>query len=159
MKIEVSDYIKGLTKDKYAESYVDDRDKTLSELRDDYEKYKNFMDKLFRRTSIITFKYFNGLYECESYVKFVPLSFFIYTSQGNFHKGLRCDVILNNFFCGDKKDEWKKLSKDHHEIFRALFNQTNGEYMLKTEFMEFTKVIGLRDYTLDINEIMFTYDE
>lgn len=165
MEIELSPHLLSLTKKEYQSDYIDDRDRVIDELKKDYDEYKNTIDKIFEKSKhrvTDLFEYF-GL-DLSGVLIFIPKSFVIYSSQGYFHKGLKCDIVIKNPVLGDLNVKKSKAIFDtlypaSNDLFVKLVRGGNGFYKIKGEFDKFKKFIGMGDYGLVINEITFEYDE
>ena len=165
MEIELNPQLLSLTKKEYHSDYIDDRDRVIDELKKDYDEYKNNIDRIFEKSKhrvTDLFEYF-GL-DLSGELIFIPKSFVIYSSQGYFHKGLKCDIVIKNPRLGDlnvKKSKaiFDTLYPKSNDLFVKLVRGSNGFYKIKGIFDKFKILIGMGDYGLVINEITFEYDE
>ena len=93
---------------------------------------------------------------------FIPKSFVIFTSQGRFYKGLKCDVVIKNIKFGhlDEKQSKELINNVYTEkVFVKMLNRGTGIYAIKDVFNKFKKLIGMDDYGVIINDITLEYDE
>jgi hypothetical protein len=96
--------------------------------------------------------------KCE--IKFIPKKFSVMNSMGRIYKALSCDVILKNVEFNDsnisqifKDSEYKGIAK----VFKKQFRSRAGKW--ENEFNKIAKLIGMEDYGLRINDIIFEFDE
>jgi hypothetical protein len=80
--------------------------------------------------------------------------------MGRIYKALSCDVILKNVEFNDsnisqifKDSEYKGIA----EVFKKQFMSRRGKW--ENEFNKIAKLIGMEDYGLRINDIIFEFDE
>ena len=163
MEIELNPYLLSLTKKKYQSDYIDDRDRVIDELKKDYNEYKDIIDKLFKRSKhqvTDLFKTYN--IETNGEIIFIPKSFVIYTTQGRFHKGLKCDIVIKNLKFGELDEKQSKdLIKNVYseKVFLKMIGKGVGFYVIENIFDKFKKYIGMDDYGIIINDITLEYDE
>ena len=163
MELELSPHLLSLTKKEYQSDFIDDRDRVIDELKKDYDKYKNIIDKLFEKGKHqITdlFKTYNIGTKGE--IIFIPKSFVIYTSQGRFYKGLKCDVVIKNLKFGHMDEKQSKdLIKNIYteKVFLKMLDRGTGIYVISDVFDKFKILIGMDDYGIIINDITLEYDE
>ena len=81
-------------------------------------------------------------------------------SMGRIYKALSCDVILKNveFNDSDISQIFKDPKfEDFAEVFKKQFRSRAGKW--QNEFVKIAKLIGMEDYGLRINDIIFEFDE
>lgn len=81
-------------------------------------------------------------------------------SMGRIYKALTCDVVLKNVKIGD--GDFNRLFNDSQfesfsEVFKQKFKNNRGKW--GREFEKIAKLIGMEDYDLKINDIIFEFDE
>jgi len=168
MELEISKYLLNMNPKNTSQDVLDKRDSALEDLKNEYQKYKDIIDKLLKRR----IKYKGPLslddnnvdYSCE--LNFEPLSFSMSQWRGKFTKIIRCNLVIYNLSVidnGEEKSLRGYMEKiPHQSIPQVMLSNMGGKYIIKNQFDNYAKLIGLGDYELDIkniNDIIFRYDE
>ena len=161
IELDLPNYLYNKPDDYYADDVIKNRDETIESLKKDSKVFKDRLHIFsnFRPMSgeIIMFSSPMQL-KCE--IKFIPKKFSVMSHMGRIYKSLTCDVVLKNLEFNDKnmskvfRDvEFESISK----MFKKQFKSSGGKWEL--EFRKIAKLIGMEDYDLKIDDIIFEFDE
>jgi len=161
LDIDLPNYLYNKPDGYYADNVIKNRDETIEGLKRDS---KILTDRLhlfsnFRpmNDEIVLFSEPMPL-KCE--IKFIPKKFSVMNSMGRIYKALSCDVVLKNVeFNNSDISQILKDPKlgDFAEMFKKQFKSSGGKW--ENEFVKIAKLIGMEDYGLRINDIIFEFDE
>jgi hypothetical protein len=163
LDIDLPNYLYNKPDGYYAEDIIKNRDETIESLKKDSIILKDRLPLLstFRPldTEIVLYSDPTTL-KCE--IKFIPKKFSVMNSMGRIYKALTCDVVLKNVTLGEGGSEFSKLFKDPQyegfaKIFKQKFKSSRGKW--DREFEKIAKLIGMEDYDLKIDDIIFEFDE
>lgn len=169
MKLEISKSLLDMSHENTRQDIIDNRDRVIKELKIDYQKYKDIIDKVLK----IRIKYegpltqsqedFN-IYKCE--LNFEPISFSLGLSSDSFIKVLNCNLVIYNLSIINNGEEisLKKYLKDNpkHSFPQIMISNMGGYYIIKEQFKPYSRYFGLSDYYLEIKnlkDIIFRFDE
>lgn len=161
LEIDLPNYLYDKPDDYYADDVIKNRDETIESLKKDSKILKD------RLHIFSNFRQFDGditLFsdpmplKCE--IKFIPKKFSVMSHMGRIYKTLTCDVVLKNVSFNNntiynifKDPEFKSIS----EVFKKQFKSRNGNW--EREFRKIAKLIGMEDYGLRMDDIIFEFDE
>ena len=161
LDIDLPNYLYNKPDGYYADDVIKNRDETIEGLKKDSEILKDRLHLLsnFRPLDdeIVLFSDPTPL-KCE--IKFIPKKFSVMSSMGRIYKALTCDVVLKNLKFND--NDMSKLFRDPKlgdfaEVIKKQFRSRRGRW--ENEFNKIAKLIGMEDYGLRINDIIFEFDE
>jgi hypothetical protein len=161
LEVDLPNYLYNKPDDYYAKDIIQNRNETIEGLKKDSKILKDRLHLFsnFRplKDEIVLFDDPMPL-KCE--IKFIPKKFSVMNSMGRIYKALSCDVILKNVEFNDsnisqifKDSEYKGIA----EVFKKQFMSRRGKW--ENEFNKIAKLIGMEDYGLRINDIIFEFDE
>lgn len=161
LDIDLPNYLYNKPDGYYAEDIIKNRDETIESLKKDskvltdrlhlFSNFRPLDDEITLFSEPMSLK-------CE--IKFIPKKFSVMNSMGRIYKALSCDVVLKNVEFNDSdisqifKDP--KL-EDLSNMFKKKFRSSGGKW--EREFNKIAKLIGMEDYGLRINDIIFEFDE
>lgn len=161
LEIDLPNYLYSKPDDYYAEDVIKNRNETIEGLKKDsvilkdrlylFSKFRPLNDEIVLFSDPMPIK-------CE--IKFIPKKFSVMNSMGRLYKALTCDVVLKNVKLNDT--DISKLFKestlvDFVSVFKKQFRSHRGKW--ENEFNNIAKLIGMEDYVLRINDIIFEFDE
>jgi len=163
LDIDLPNYLYNKPDGYYAEDIIKNRDETIESLKKDSVILKDRLPLLstFRPLNTkITFFSDPMSLKCE--IKFIPKKFSVMNSMGRIYKALTCDVVLKNVILGEGGSEFSKIFKDPQyegftKIFKEKFKSSGGKW--GREFEKIAKLIGMEDYDLKVDDIIFEFDE
>ena len=163
LDIDLPNYLYNKPDGYYAKDVIKNRDETIESLKKDSVILKDRLPLLstFRPLNTkITFFSDPMSLKCE--IKFIPKKFSVMNSMGRIYKALTCDIALKNVTFGEGGSEFSKLLKDPQyegftKIFKEKFKSSRGKW--GREFEKIAKLIGMEDYDLKIDDIIFEFDE
>jgi len=163
LDIDLPNYLYNKPDGYYAEDIIKNRDETIESLKKDSVILKDRLPLLstFRPLNTkITFFSDPMSLKCE--IKFIPKKFSVMNSMGRIYKALTCDIALKNVTLGEGGSEFSKLFKDPQyegftKIFKEKFKSSGGKW--GREFEKIAKLIGMEDYDLKVDDIIFEFDE
>lgn len=161
LDIDLPNYLYNKPDGYYADDVIKNRDETIEGLKKDSEILKDRLH-LFSRfrplnDEIILFSEPMSL-KCE--IKFIPKKFSVMNNMGKIYKALSCDVVLKNveFNDSDISQIFRDPKfEDFATVFKKQFRSRGGKW--ENEFNKIAKLIGMEDYGLRINDIIFEFDE
>ncbi len=173
--IDLPNYLYDKPDGYYADDIIKNRDEIIDELKKDTESYIPRLE-FFRRFTPLRGEVhlFGSPNIIEGEIKFIPKKFSVMSSTGKIYKALNCDVVIKNMTLipkdeesekdrGEKVDEWKNLLQhnEHKDSFTKLFQKQlkSGSGKWENEFKKIANLIGMEDYSLRMNDIIFEYDE
>jgi len=161
LEVDLPNYLYNKPDDYYAEDVIKNRNETIEGLKKDSEILKDrlYLFSKFRplNDEIVLFSDPMPI-KCE--IKFIPKKFSVMSSMGRIYKALTCDVVLKNVKLNDA--DISKLFKDSTlvdfvSVFKKRFKSSGDKW--EREFNKIAKLIGMEDYGLRINDIIFEFDE
>jgi hypothetical protein len=161
LELDLPNYLYNKPDDYYAEDIIKNRDETIESLKRDSKILKDRLHLLsnFRPLDdeIVLYSDPTPL-KCE--IKFIPKKFSVMSSMGRIYKALTCDVVLKNLKFND--NDMSKLFRDPKfedfaRVIKKQFMSHRGKW--ENEFNKIAKLIGMEDYSLKINDIIFEFDE
>ena len=161
LELDLPSYLYSKPDDYYAEDIIKNRNETIEGLKKDAKILKDrlFIFSEFRplNDEVVLFSDPMPL-KCE--IKFIPKKFSVMNSMGRIYKALACDVVLKNVKLNDA--DINKLFRDptlvdFASVFKKQFMSRRGKW--ENEFNKIAKLIGMEDYGLKINDIIFEFDE
>jgi len=175
MEVEIPKYLYNKPDGYYADNVIKNRDEIINGLKSDASSFKNRLDYFSRFKPVKTEVHLFGTTNIiEGEIKFIPKKFSVVSHMGKIYKALDCDVVIKNMTLipkdgesekdrGDKVDEWKNLLQhnEHGDSFTKLFQKQlkSGSGKWENEFKKIANLIGMDDYELRIDSIIFEYDE
>ena len=163
LDIDLPNYLYNKPDGYYADDVIKNRDETIEGLKKDSEILKDRLHLLstFRpiNTEIVLF---SDPMPLKGEIKFIPKKFSVMNSMGRIYKALTCDIALKNVTLGEGGSEFSKLFKDPQyegftKIFKEKFKSSGGKW--GREFEKIAKLIGMEDYDLKVDDIIFEFDE
>jgi len=161
LEVDLPNYLYSKPDDYYAEDIIKNRNETIEGLKKDAKILKDrlYLFSEFRplNDEVVLFSDPMPL-KCE--IKFIPKKFSVMSSMGRIYKALSCDVILKNVKLNNS--DMSKLFRDSTlvdfvSVFKKQFMNCRGKW--ENEFNKIAKLIGMEDYGLKINDIIFEFDE
>jgi len=161
LEVDLPNYLYSKPDDYYAEDIIKNRNETIEGLKKDAKILKDrlYLFSEFRplNDEVVLFSDPMPL-KCE--IKFIPKKFSVMSSMGRIYKALSCDVILKNVKLNNS--DMSKLFRDSTlvdfvSVFKKQFMNCRGKW--ENEFNKIAKLIGMEDYGLRINDIIFEFDE
>jgi metal-responsive CopG/Arc/MetJ family transcriptional regulator len=144
LDIELPDYLYNRPDDYYAKDVIQNRDETIEELKKDSV---NFKDRLHL---LSTFRH----------IKFIPKKFSVINSMGKIYKSLSCDIVLKNVILGDTDINTLVVDSKLRDLFDFFKKQfKSSSYNWDSQFGRLARLIGMEDYELKINDIIFEDNE
>ena len=175
IEFDLPDYLYNKPDGYYADDIIKNRDETIDGLKKDAESYIPRLEFFSRFKPVKTEVHLFGTTNIiEGEIKFIPKKFSVVSRTGRIYKALECDLVIKNMTLipkdgesekdrGDKVDEWKNLLQhnEHKDSFTNLFQKQlkNGSGKWDNEFKKIANLIGMEDYSLRLNDIIFEYDE
>jgi len=163
LDIDLPNYLYNKPDGYYADDVIKNRDETIEGLKKDSEILKDRLPLLstFRpiNTEIVLF---SDPMPLKGEIKFIPKKFSVMNSMGRIYKALTCDVVLKNANLGDGDFDLSKLFRDPEfeglaNMFKEKFKSSSGRW--GNNFKKIAKLIGMEDYDLKIDDIIFEFDE
>lgn len=174
-EIDIPNYLYNKPDGYYADDIIKNRDETIDGLKKDAESFIPRLEFFSQFRPIKSEVYLFGTPNIiEGEIKYIPKKFSVVSHTGKVYKALDCDVVIKNMTLfpkdeesekdrGDKVDEWKNLLQhnEHKDSFTNLFQKQlkNGSGKWDNEFKKIANLIGMEDYSLRLNDIIFEYDE
>lgn len=161
LELDVPNYLYDKPDDYYAEDIIKNRDETIEGLKNDSKILKDRLKYFSQFRPLDTqIHLFGGDTSLKGEIKFVPKKFSVVSNMGRIYKALTCDVILKNVRISD--GDFHKIFmdpklKDFAEVFKKNIKGNRGKWERK--FDNISKLIGMEDYSLRINDIIFEFDE
>lgn len=161
LELDLPNYLYDKPDGYYADNIIQNRDETIEGLKRDSKILKDRLHLFsnFRplKDEIVLFSDPMPL-KCE--IKFIPKKFSVMNSTGRIYKALSCDVILKNVQFNDS--DISQIFKDPKfddfaKVLKKQFRSRGGKW--ENEFNKIAKLIGMEDYGLRINDIIFEFDE
>ncbi len=161
LDIDLPNYLYNKPDGYYADDIIKNRDETIESLKKDSEILKDRLPLLsIFRPLDTNFTLYSEPMPLKCEIKFIPKKFSVMNSMGRIYKALTCDVVLKNVKIGD--GDFNRLFNDSQfesfsEVFKQKFKNNRGKW--GREFEKIAKLIGMEDYDLKINDIIFEFDE
>ena len=162
LELDLPNYLYNKPDDYYAEDIIKNRDETIEGLKRDSKILKDRLHLLsnFRPLDDEIVLFSDPIpFKCE--IKFIPKKFSVMNSMGRIYKALTCDVVLKNTEFNDvdlnKLFTDPNVGDDFFKLFKKRFKSFRGKW--ENEFNKIAKLIGMEDYGLRINDIIFEFDE
>jgi len=165
MEVEIPKYLYNKPDGYYADNVIKKRDEIINGLKSDASSFKNRLD-YFSRFKPLTDKVymFSTNSPIKGEIKFVPKKFSVIDIQGELYKALTCDIIFKNLILMGKDDVklWKEFfnnpdTQELKTVFEKQLKSSMGVW--DEEFKKIAVLIGMDDYELRIDSIIFEYDE
>lgn len=161
LEVELPKYLYDKSDDYYDEDVIKNRDETIEGLKKDSKILKDRLKYFSQFRPLDTqITLFGGDTSLKGEIKFVPKKFSVVSNMGRIYKALTCDVVLKNIRLGD--GDFHKIFtdpklEDFVKVFKNQFKNGRGKWERK--FDNISKLIGMEDYSLRINDIIFEFDE
>jgi len=166
MEVEIPKYLYNKPDGYYADNVIKNRDEIINGLKSDASSFKNRLDYFSRFKPLNTDKVymFSTNSPIKGEIKFVPKKFSVIDIQGELYKALTCDIIFKNLILMGKDDVklWKEFfnNPDTQELKTVFGKQLKSSMgVWDEEFKKIAVLIGMDDYELRIDNVIFEYDE
>ena len=161
LDVELPDYLYNRPDDYYAKDVIQNRDETIEALKKDSVNFKDRLHLLstFRHMEDEIFLFSTPTkIKCE--IKFIPKKFSVINSMGKIYKALSCDVVLKNVILGDTDINTLVVDSKLGDLFDFFKKQfKSSSYNWDSQFGRLARLIGMEDYELKINDIIFEDNE